>query len=222
MKRKMFIIPLTVAVLLIFSACSNSATSLEKSNQGKSENRDSAVLNTTSTSPAETTTLPNADASGSAQAQPISPENGEITAEKAKEIAFGNAGVKAENASFTEVEYDRDDGIPSYEVEFKVGYDEYDYDIHVETGEILTAEKNGKSILATEGTSLKTAADAKGIALSHAGFTENEVRGLKAVLDTEKGRRVYEVEFKANAYEYDYEINAETGEIIWSEKDFDD
>lgn len=63
---------------------------------------------------------------------------------------------------------------------------------------------------------------AKDIALSHAGVKESETRSLKIELDREHGRTVYEVEFKVGYLEYDYEIDAVTGEIVRWHKEYDD
>ena len=45
---------------------------------------------------------------------------------------------------------------------------------------------------------------------------------VKNEFDRDDGRAVYEIEFKHGAYEYEYEIDALTGEVIKSEKDIDD
>ena len=63
---------------------------------------------------------------------------------------------------------------------------------------------------------------AKEIALADVGLKEADVRGLKADLDLERGVMVYEVEFRAGNMEYDYEIDADSGKILKSEKDWDD
>ena len=64
--------------------------------------------------------------------------------------------------------------------------------------------------------------DAKAIVLKHSGFEEAEIRGYKAELDKERGVLVYEIEFDSGKYEYEYEVNAETGKIIKSEKEYRD
>lgn len=48
------------------------------------------------------------------------------------------------------------------------------------------------------------------------------MRELEVGFDTEDGMIVYEVEFKSAGYEYDYEIDAKTGNIIKAEKESDD
>lgn len=58
-------------------------------------------------------------------------------------------------------------------------------------------------------------------ALNHAGLKETEVSKKKVQLDMEDGTMVYEVEFEKGWTEYDYEINAVSGEIIKAEKDID-
>ncbi|MBR2415108.1 MAG: PepSY domain-containing protein [Clostridia bacterium] len=65
-----------------------------------------------------------------------------ITPEEAKRIALDHAGVSAEDAVFDRTERDYDNGIYHYEIEFRVGFTEYEYDIHAETGEILSFEKD--------------------------------------------------------------------------------
>lgn len=56
--------------------------------------------------------------------------------------------------------------------------------------------------------------DAKAKALTHAGLTAKEVTFIETDLEWEDGRRVYDIEFYTADYqEYDYEIDAATGEI---------
>ena len=57
--------------------------------------------------------------------------------ERAKQIAVSHAGVSG--ASFTKVELDTDDGIAVYEIEFKVGNTEYDYEINAASGAIISS-----------------------------------------------------------------------------------
>lgn len=70
--------------------------------------------------------------------------------------------------------------------------------------------------------SAKISADeAKSTALKHAGFTEDDVTALHTDLDRDDGTLKYEVEFRKDNKEYDYDINAETGEIISYDNDID-
>ena len=67
-----------------------------------------------------------------------------------------------------------------------------------------------------------TKEDAVSIALQHAGLSANDVRGLRVEFDYDDGRPEYDVDFRSGGYEYDYEIHAETGDIITWDKELDD
>lgn len=61
---------------------------------------------------------------------------------------------------------------------------------------------------------------AKEIALTHAGLNSEKVNFVKAEAERENGKKVYEVEFYTNDYvEYDYEIDAQSGEILTYDSD---
>ena len=64
--------------------------------------------------------------------------------------------------------------------------------------------------------------DAIAIALSHAGFTADQVKGLECEFDIDNRVPEYEVDFHEGKYEYNYDIHAETGEILFQEKEMDD
>ena len=59
-------------------------------------------------------------------------------------------------------------------------------------------------------------AAAQKIALEHAGVTAADATITKSKLDYEDGRQVYDIEWYAGGAKYDYEIAADTGEIISS------
>ena len=82
---------------------------------------------------AQTQAQPQTQAQTKAQPQ----QGGRISADKAKAIAFGHAGVSAGQVRDLSVEYD-DDGV--YEIDFKVGNMEYDYEIGAVDGSIRKAD----------------------------------------------------------------------------------
>ena len=82
---------------------------------------------------AQAQTQPQTQAQTKAQPQ----QGGRISADKAKAIAFGHAGVSAGQVRDLSVEYD-DDGV--YEIDFKVGNMEYDYEIGAVDGSIRKAD----------------------------------------------------------------------------------
>ena len=61
----------------------------------------------------------------------------EISVEKAKQIALSHAGVGS--ARFTKAKIDYENGVKVYEIEFKVGNMEYEYDINVVNGAIVSS-----------------------------------------------------------------------------------
>ena len=66
-----------------------------------------------------------------------------------------------------------------------------------------------------------TAEQAKQIALEDAGLSADAVTFLRAEPDYENGRNVFDVEFYQGNTEYDYEIDATTGEIRSVDRDIE-
>ena len=91
----------------------------------------------------------------------------------------------------------------------------------------IDPDKNGAESMLNPGSSTAAAEDsiskdkAKEIALNHAGLEEKDIHDLEIDLDNEMGKQVYEVTFDANGFEYDYDVDAKSGKIIYSEKDPD-
>lgn len=65
-----------------------------------------------------------------------------LTGENAQAIALTHAGLTVDQVTRLTVQYDVDDGTPEYEVEFRAGNWEYEYEIHAETGKILSWDKD--------------------------------------------------------------------------------
>ena len=56
-------------------------------------------------------------------------------------------------------------------------------------------------------------------ALADAGIDSSQITGQEVEMDCENGVMIYEVEFTYGGQEYEYEIDASTGQIVSSEKD---
>ena len=151
----------------------------------------------------------------------------------AEAAALAHAGVT--EAQWIHSEYDVDDGVPQWEVDFYADGWEYDYVIHAETGQILEYDKEYDGPAPTQDPSAPnpvppagsadaalTAADAQALAIAHAGLTADQVTRLHSEYDVDDGIPQYEIEFYHDGWEYEYEIHAETGEILRSEMDRDD
>ena len=141
----------------------------------------------------------------------------ELTLEDAIQIALEDAGIAESDAGFAKAVRKNDDGVPVYDLEFFAGDMEYDYKIRVADGAIHSKEM--ESYDGTAGVSADGEIDeaaAKRIALEHAGLKEADVTFTKTELEQDDGQTVYDIEFQKNGtpYEYEYEIHAETGEIV--------
>lgn len=149
---------------------------------------------------------------------------------KAKEIALKHANVT--NPQNLRVELDREDN--EYSIEFTSNNIEYEYEINAKNGNIIKAEKeqvensshnsnhkpnnnnNNNNNTTSKPTNNYISRDkAKSIALNHAGVSNP--KELEIELDKEDNE--YSVEFKSNNVEYEYEINATTGQILKAERD---
>ena len=64
-----------------------------------------------------------------------------VSAEQARDIAFAHAKVAADSVSGFRCELDRENGALVYELEFRSGGYEYDYEISADTGAVLKHEK---------------------------------------------------------------------------------
>lgn len=155
-----------------------------------------------------------------------------ITAEDAKAIALKDAGYSEAEVVFIKVELDYDDGVKEYEVEFDVyGTDvvyEYEYDIRVSDGKILSKDVDVERIKVpgtNPGTSTEPTKDiGKQAALEAAykafGFTASEVKLIEVEKDYEDGVLVYEIEFaKGYDCEYSCDVIAATGAVVDMETD---
>ncbi len=74
----------------------------------------------------------------SQQSAPQTNESGEISLDRAKEIALAEAGIGADGVQFTETQLERDDGVRKYEIEFWKDGVEYSAEIRASDGFILS------------------------------------------------------------------------------------
>ena len=161
-----------------------------------------------------------------------------ITRDEAVQIALKDANLTPEEIFDLEAELDKERGVLHYDVDFEKDRKDYDYEIHAETGEILRKEvptppsavapepvpevtPETTPAVPVEPAEKLTREAAIAIALTHAGLTKDQVRELEAELDKERGVLVFEVDFETREYDYEYEIHAQTGEILKSKRERD-
>ena len=151
--------------------------------------------------------------------------NGKVSVEVAKQKALENAGVKAEDAVFVNAHYDYDDRVPHYDVEFHANGYEYEYEVRASDGAVLDkdVEREREPVKTTVATNDYVSADkAKSAAFNHAKVKAEDVKFAKVELDRDDRVVHYDVEFVAGKYEYEYEVNAETGKVLSYNKEFND
>lgn len=141
---------------------------------------------------------------------------------QAKKIAYTHAQIAESNVEKYKASIDDEDGIAVYEIEFTVNGTEYEYDIDAVNGQIIEFESKNIGLKNDEPTDYDEyigEGKAKSLVLSHANVSENDVREFEIKLEAEDDTVVYEIEFKAGEYEYEYEINAFDGTVISYEID---
>ena len=164
-----------------------------------------------------------------------------IGTDKAKEIALKNTGAKDAEVTYkkSEIDYDRQRMV--YEIEFIYQGVEYEYDIDALTGEIVDLEmeninnqnqtnntptnNQSNNQTPTNNTTTQTtnsAIDAKQIALKHAGLKESDITNYRIKKDYDDGVVKYEIEFMVGDIEYEYDIDANNGNVIGFSKEKDD
>lgn len=158
-----------------------------------------------------------------------------ITRDEALKIALEDASLTKDQIHDLDIDLEKENGVLYFDVDFEVGNLDYDYEIDAESGQILKKEvpaaptqqatsssSSGSSSGNSSGTSNRIGKEkARDIALQHAGLSVSQVRDLDVELDRDDGKVHYDVDFEADGYEYDYEIDAETGKILKSHKEKD-
>ena len=67
-----------------------------------------------------------------------------VTKEQAEQIALDHLGLSKNQATRLHTEYEIDNGTGHYDVQFHSGEWEYEFEIHAETGEILSCDRDSK------------------------------------------------------------------------------
>ena len=153
----------------------------------------------------------------------------EVSLDGAKAAALKDAGVSESDVTYKKAELDYDHGTQVYDIEFYTSDTEYEYEIDASGGTVL--EKNieqfqiqtnpTNSDINSSGNNYIGVDRAKEIALNHAQLNESDVQFVKAKLENDDGGAEYEIEFNSGRKEYDYTIDAVSGNIIEYDADYD-
>ena len=163
-------------------------------------------------------TVPAADSattqsSAAATAQTVT---GTVDEEMAQKIALEHAGVKATDATITKSKLDYEGRRQVYEIEWYADGKKYDYEIAVDTGEILSSaydEKTSGLSVSNSSNVTVSEADAKQTALGRvSGATQKDIYEWK--FDYDDGRPEYEGKIIYGGTEYDFTIDASSGAVV--------
>lgn len=163
-------------------------------------------------------------ANGNSTAQPQ-----EDSLDEAKTAALKDAGLSESDVTFKKTELDHNHGTQVYDIEFYTSDTKYDYEIDASNGTVLekSIEQFQIQTNPTDSAINSSSNDyigvdrAKEIALNHAQMNESDVQFAKAKLENDDGGVEYEIEFYSGRTEYDYTIDAVSGNIIEYDVDYD-
>ena len=158
-----------------------------------------------------------------------------IGTEEAKQIALNDLGVSEANVLLKKAELDYENKKMVYEIEFINNNVEYEYVIDALSGEIIYVDREYERNTSSNSnpvsnTPINNAGlqnlvgedKAKQIALTNAGVSASDITSYRIKREYDDGIVKYEIDFHVGNIEYEYEINATTGDIIKSERDYED
>ena len=180
----------------------------------------------TSAAPTETTPEPST---------PAEPEY--IEPGTAVSAALKHAKVSEKDADVYKARIEELRGTSVYIIGFTAGDADYEYEINALTGKVEgwerlrsgAAEAAAEAASVPEDSSTSSAAGsnlpelidvqaAKLTAYSHAGIAEKDAQSVKSALKLDGLKLVYEIQFSADKYDYDYTVDAVSGDIVSSTK----
>ncbi len=148
---------------------------------------------------------------------------GVIGTDAALNIALKHAGLAKSEVKVIKNRFDDDGHI---EIEFRTADKEYDYEISATSAKVLECDVDYLKTTAPATTKpakneLISREDALKAALEHAGVKQSDARAIEVEYDGDDRVKHYDVEFRYEQFEYEYEINAENGKVIKHEREFD-
>ena len=135
-----------------------------------------------------------------------------VSRDQALSIALMEADLTEADISRERVEYDRDDGMEIYEVEFRSGDYEYSYDIDASNGMVMAGEYEIRGRIASNrNAELISTSEAEMIVRS---LIDSNADYVRIRSDYDDGIYIYEADMYAQGIDYEVELNAATGDVI--------
>ncbi len=202
MKRKLILTGAALSLAVAMTGCGGKPV-INQQPSSQEKNAVDTQAQTEATAPAA--------ASDTTPAQTVT---GTVDEETAQKIALEHAGVKATDATITKSRLDYEGRRQVYEIEWYAGGKKYDYEIAVDTGEILSSGYDEKTAGWSGSNSVTVSeADAKQTALGRvSGATEKDIYEWQ--FDYDDGRPEYEGKIIYGGTEYDFTIDASSGAVV--------
>lgn len=216
MKRRIINSLGIVAIILLFMGCGAKENTLSASDTSEVRPKEAVSVQINSVASQDNSASENpSQADGSSISQT---DGSQISEEEAKSIALKDAGLTDDQVSSIRIKLGTDDGVWQYEVEFYADNKEYDYDIDAASGKILSKDMDIEDDFRSSSSKVSISEDdAKKIALKKvSGATEQDIR---IHLDNDDGKMIYEGSIVYKEREYEFEIDANSGNILeWEEE----
>ncbi len=164
-----------------------------------------------------------------------------ISKKEVKDIVVDDMNVSSNDVYFESIDLELDKNY--YEVELYYQNNDYEYKVDAKNGKVIyndfnvtnnsnnnglgnsnsnsnsNGNGNGNNNSNNAGNAKISLQEARNIALTHANLDISVVNMVKCESEYYNGVLVYEIDFTYNNYEYDYKVDANTGEIISYDKD---
>ena len=164
-----------------------------------------------------------------------------ISKKEVKDIVVDDMNVSSNDVYFESIDLELDKNY--YEVELYYQNNDYEYKVDAKNGKVIyndfnvtnnsnnnglgnsnsnsnsNGNGNGNNNSNNAGNAKISLQEARNIALTHANLDISVVNMVKCESEYDNGVLVYEIDFTYNNYEYDYKVDANTGEIISYDKD---
>lgn len=208
MKSKLILTGAALSLAVAMTGCGgNAVTNQQASSQAQTEATAQATAS-------DTTPAQNSATTQNTVTAPAQTVTGTVDEETAQKIALEHAGVKATDATITKSKLDYEGRRQVYEIEWYAGGKKYDYEIAVDTGEVLSSGYDEKTTGWSDSNSVTVSeADAKQTALGRvSGATEKDIYEWQ--FDYDDGRPEYEGKIIYGGTEYEFTIDASSGAVV--------
>lgn len=136
-----------------------------------------------------------------------------LSEDEAFQIALDDAQVAGTEVTNMRVRQETENGKVIYDVEFYAGVMEYDYEIDAETGAILEKDMEIEDDFQAVDLAVSVSKE-EAVKLLLEKVPGASEQNIHMKLEEDDGRVVYEGEVLYDKKEYDFEISAQTGEIL--------